>query len=378
MIKKILGNSNEHIPVLGQGTMGLGGFLATDKDDDSVYIKAIKLGIDYGLTFIDTAEVYGNGHAEKLVGRAVKKQRSRVFIATKVSPEHLAYEDIIQACEGSMKRLATDYIDLYQIHWPNPVIPIKETMEAMKYLREQGKIRFIGASNFSLEQIRESMEIFGKEGFISVQSEYNLFDRSIECDILPFCEENDLLTIAYSPLDQGYIAQGNSGIEILDNIAQKYGKTRSQIVLNWLIRHTNVIAIPKAVNAEHIKQNAVAADFEIDQADIQTIDRTFQCNPIYVPTKRIKVIAGGQGNRKVYQTIEDALKNSLDFTPSPSALAGDIRKKDDAIKPVRVRKTSDQTGRYDYDLVEGRIRYWAWHIAYDGKRSIPVLVRPYA
>ena len=312
------------------------------------------------------------------MGRAVKNQRSRVFIATKVSPEHLAYEDIIRACEGSMKRLATDYIDLYQIHWPNPVIPIKETMEAMKYLREQGKIRFIGASNFSLEQIRESMEIFGKEGFISVQSEYNLFDRSIECDILPFCEENDLLTIAYSPLDQGYIAQGNSGIEILDNIAQKYGKTRAQIVLNWLIRHTSVIAIPKAVNAEHIKQNAVAADFEIDQADIQTIDRTFQCNPIYVPTKRIKVIAGGQGNRKVYQTIEDALKNSLDFTPSPSALAGDIRKKDDAIKPVRVRKTSDQTGRYDYDLVEGRIRYWAWHIAYDGKRSIPVLVRPYA
>lgn len=375
MVKKRLGNSGEHIPSLGQGTMGLGGFLMTNKDDDCVYIKAIKLGIDYGLTFIDTAEAYGDGHAEELVGRAISNQRSQVFIATKVSPEHLAYEDVIRACEGSMKRLATDYIDLYQIHWPNPVIPIKETMEAMKHIREQGKIRFVGVSNFSLEQIRESIEIFGKEGFIFVQSEYNLFDRSIENDILPFCEENDLLTIAYSPLDQGYIAQGNLRIQTLERIAQKYGKTRAQIVLNWLVSHPNVIAIAKAVKPEHIRQNATAADFEIDQADIQIIDRTFQCKSIDVPTQKIKVIVGGQGNRKVYQTIEDALKNPLGFTPSPYALAMDMRKKDSAIKPVRVRKSSDKTGQYEYDLVEGRIRYWAWHIAYDGKRPISVLVR---
>jgi aryl-alcohol dehydrogenase-like predicted oxidoreductase len=376
MIKKRLGNSNEYIPALGQGTMGLGGFLEVDKDDDFDYIKTIKLGIDYGLTFIDTAEAYGDGHAEELVGRAVSNQRSRVFIATKVSPENLAYEKIIQACEGSMKRLATEYIDLYQIHWPNPEVPIKDTMEAMKYLREQGKIRFVGASNFSLEQIQESMEIFGKEGFISVQSEYNLFDRSIEYDILPFCEKNDLLTIAYSPLDQGYIAQGHSRIETLENIAHKYGKTLAQTVLNWLVSHPNVIAIAKAVKPEHIRQNATATDFEIDQADIKIIDQTFQSKPIDVPTQKIKVIVGGQGNRKVYQTIEDALKNPLGFTPSPHALAKDMRKKDYAIKPIRVRKSSDRTGRYDYDLVEGRIRYWAWHIAYDGKRPISVLVRP--
>ena len=375
MVKKRLGNSNEHIPALGQGTMGLGGFLVTNKDDDCVYIKAIKLGIDYELTFIDTAEAYGDGHAEELVGRAISNQRSRVFIATKVSPEHLAYEDIIRACEGSMKRLATDYIDLYQIHWPNPVIPIKETIEAMKCLREQGKIRFIGVSNFSLQQIRESMEIFGKEGFISVQSEYNLFDRSIEQDILPFCEDNDLLTIAYSPLDQGYIAQGNSRIEVLDNIAQKYGKTRAQIVLNWFVSHPNVIAIAKAVKPEHIRQNATAADFEIDQADIQTIDRTFQCKPINVPTQKIKVIVGGQGNRKVYQTIEDALSNKLGFTPSPNTLAEDIRLRNERIKPIRVRKTTDKSGRYIYDLVEGRIRYWAWVIAFNGEKAIPVLLR---
>jgi diketogulonate reductase-like aldo/keto reductase len=376
MIKKRLGNSNEYIPALGQGTMGLGGFLVADKNDGFDYIKAIKLGIDYGLTFIDTAEAYGDGHAEEFVGRAISNQRSRVFIASKVSPEHLAYEDTIRACEGSLKRLSTDYIDLYQIHWPNSVIPIKETMKAMKYLKEQGKIRFIGVSNFSLEQIRESMEVFGKEGFISVQSEYNLFDRSIEYDILPFCEKNDLVTIAYSPLDQGYIAQGNSRIEKLENIAQKYGKTSAQIVLNWLVSHPNVIAIAKAVKPEHIRQNATAADFEIDQVDIETIDRTFQCKTIDVPTQKIKVIVGGQGNRKVYQTIEDAFKNPLGFTPSPYALAEEIRKKDYAIKPVRVRKSSDRTGQYDYDLVEGRIRYWAWHIAYDGKRPIPVLVRP--
>jgi hypothetical protein len=234
----------------------------------------------------------------------------------------------------------------------------------------------MGVSNFSLQQIRESMEIFGKKGFASVQSEYNLFDRSIEYDILPFCEENDLLTIAYSPLDQGYIAQGNSRIETLESIAQKYGKTRAQIVLNWLVNQSNVIAIAKAVQPVHIRQNATAADFEIDQEDILTINRSFQFRPIDVPTQKIKVIVGGQGNRKVYQTIEDALKNPLGFTPSPYELAMEMRIKDYVIKPVRVRKNSNQTGRYDYDLVEGRIRYWAWHIAYDGKKPIKVLVRP--
>jgi len=375
MLKKRLGNSNEHIPALGQGTMGLGGFLLTNKDDDYDYIKATKLGIDYDLPFIDTAEAYGDGHAEELVGRAISNQRSRAFIATKVSPEHLAYEDTIRACERSLRRLSTDYIDLYQIHWPNPVVPIEETMRAMTRLREEGKIRFMGVSNFSLQQIREVMEIFGEKGFISVQSEYNLFDRSIERDILPFCEDNNLLTIAYSPLDQGYIAQDNSRIETLENIAQQYGKTRAQIVLNWLVSHPNVIAIPKAVKPEHIKQNATATDFEMDQSDIQIIDQTFQCKPIYVSTEKIRVVVDGQGNRKVYQTIEDALKNPLGFTPSPSTLAEDIRKKDDVIKPVRVRMTLDQTGQYDYDLVEGRIRYWAWHIAHGGERSIPVLVR---
>ncbi|MBW2334259.1 MAG: aldo/keto reductase [Deltaproteobacteria bacterium] len=373
---KTLGDTTESIPVIGQGTMGIGGYLESGVNGDQKCIDAIRFGIDLGMMFIDTAENYGKGHSEEVIGHAIKSIREKVFIATKVAPEHLVYDEVIRACERSLRRLSTDYIDLYQIHWPNPAISIEETMEAMKYLKEQGKIRFIGVSNFSLQQIRESIEIFGKEGHISVQSEYNLFDRSIEHDILPFCEKNDLLTIAYSPLDQGYIAQDNSRIEILESIAQKYDRTRAQIVLNWLVSHPNMIAIPKAVNAEHIRQNAAAADFDIDHADIHIIDRTFQCKPIYVPTERIKVVVDGQGNRKVYQTIEDALKNPLGFTPSPSVLAEDIRKKNDVIKPVRVRKSSDQTGRYDYDLVEGRIRYWAWHIAHDGKRSIPVLVRP--
>ena len=365
-------------PYIGQGCMGIGGDLAIDRLHDRMYVDSLKLGFDLGMTFIDTAEVYGSGNSEVIVGKAVCGIRDSIYISTKASPENLSFNNLIQACERSLKRLATDYVDLYQIHWPNPVISIEETMRAMTRLREQGKIRFIGVSNFSLQQIRNAMEIFGKEEFISVQSEYNLFDRSIEHGILPFCEDNDLLAIAYSPLDQGYIAQGNSRIETLESIAQKYGKTRSQIVLNWLVSHPNVIAIPKAVKPKHIRQNATAADFEMDQADIQIIDRTFQCKPIYVPTEKIKVVVDGQGNRKVYQTIGDALKNSLGFTPSPSALAKEMRKTDDAIKPVRVRKSSDQTGRYDYDLLEGRIRYWAWDIAYNGERPIPVLVRPQA
>lgn len=371
---KELGKKQIKIPVIGQGCMGIGGYLSEDSFQNNNQIKALRLGIELGMTFIDTAEAYGNGHSEEIVGRAIEGVRDKVFIATKFSPEHNSYDGVLKSAEASLRRLKTDYIDLYQVHWPNPKIPIGNTMSAMEWLVRDGKVRFIGVSNFSLKELKEAEKHLSENLISSIQVEYNLFDRIIENNILPHCEQRGITTIAYSPLDQGRIASGDEKIRKLKVIADKYDKTVAQVALNWLILHLSVIAIPKAVNLNHVKENASAADFELSEDDFKKLCNIFIQEIVYVPTERICVIPGGQGNRQVYQTVEEAVGNKLGFVPSPVDLAQDIRD-GEVLKPVRVVCSSDKTGKYDYDLIEGRIRYWAWVIAHNGDKPIPVYIR---
>ncbi len=354
--------------------MGIGGYLSRDSQQDDTFVRALQQGIELGMTFIDTAEGYGNGHSEELVGRAIRGIRDKVFIATKFSPEHNSYKYVLKSAAESLQRLATDYIDLYQLHWPTPKVPLSETMRALKQLLKEGKIRYAGVCNVSLKGFKEARADMAPEDIVSIQIEYNLFDRTIENNILPYCQSEGMTAIAYSPLDQGNIASGDNRIKVLQKIADKYGRTMAQVALNWLVSHPPVITIPKATNPQHIQENASSADFELSEEDIGKINEVFTKGGLEVPTDRIRVITGGQGNRKAYQTIEEALENRLGFTPSPEELAHDIRE-GDALKPVRVIKSTDKTGRYDYDLTEGRIRYWAWVIAYNGEKPIPVLIR---
>lgn len=371
---KELGKKHTKIPVIGQGCMGIGGYLSKDSLQDDNQIKALRLGIELGMTFLDTAEAYGNGHSEELVGRAVKEIRENVFIATKVSPEHLSCDALLKSAEGSLHRMKTDYIDLYQVHWPNPKIPISETMRAMERLLKEGKIRHVGVSNFSLMELKEAKEVISEDEIVSVEVEYNLFDRTIENNLLPYCGSESIITIAYSPLDQGKIASGDKRIKALQKISNKYNRTMAQVALNWLISHHSVIAIPKSANLEHIKENAAATDFVLLNEDFREISKIFTQKCVYVPVNRIRVILGGQGNRQVYQTIEEAIENKLGFVPSPMDLARDIQK-GEVLKPVRVIRSTDKTSNYDFDLIEGRIRYWAWVIAYNEKKPIPVYIR---
>lgn len=360
---------------IGQGTMGIGGSFSIEHSMDSSHVAALKLGADLGLTIIDTAEVYAAGHSEVLIGKAVMDMRKKVFIVTKVSPENLAYEDVINACERSLKRLNTEYIDLYMVHWPNPAMPITETMQAMKALKKNGKIHHIGVSNFSLGQLHEAEQALDDEHIDAVQVEYNLFDRTIEKNLLPYCEKNNILVMAYSPLDQGCIPMDGEKASLLRSLAKKYYAKPSEIILAWIISHPCVIAIPKAVNPAHIRSNAKAGNIKLALDDILAISHTFQCKPKEVPVKKIKVVLDGQGSRQAYQTIEQALANKLCFTPSPELLAQDILNRQETIKPIKVRKSTDSSGQFTYDLIEGRIRYWAWVIAFGGEKPIPVLIR---
>ena len=243
-------------------------------DEDG--IQALRLGLDLEMKFIDTAEMYGAGHSEEVVGRALERRRDGVFVASKVSPRHFAYDDVLTAAKRSLKRLGLKQMDLYQLHWPNPNIPISETMRAMETLVKEGLTRFIGVSNFSVEQMKEAQQSLSHEKIVSNQVEFSLIDRAVEARILPYCQKEGLTLIAYSPLGQGKIPRGRgASFKVLDEVAGKLGKSRNQVALNWVLQHDSVVAIPKAADADHIRENAEVADWKLNREDYQRLARAF-------------------------------------------------------------------------------------------------------
>src|SRR6059058_4576591 len=217
-----LGRTHESNPVVGLGTWGIGGEMGPDSSGDEAGIQALRLGLDLEMKFIDTAEMYGAGHSEEVVARALEGRRDRVFVASKVSPRHFAYDDVLGAAKRSLKRLRMKQMDLYQLHWPNPRIPIAETMRAMEKLVLDGMVRYIGVSNFSVNQMKEAQAALSREEIVSNQVEYSLVDRAVEETILPYCQRAKITLIAYSPLGQGRIARGRGGpFKIVDEIAAR-------------------------------------------------------------------------------------------------------------------------------------------------------------
>ncbi len=250
--------------------------MGPDRSSDEEGIAAIRLGLDLGMSFIDTAEMYGAGHSEELVGQAVQGRRDQVFVASKVSPSHFSYDSLLLAANNSLKRLRLKQMDLYQLHWPNPRIPISETMRAMEKIVKDGLTRFIGVSNFSVEQLREAQESLSRERIVSNQVEYSLLDRGPEGRVLPFCRDEGITLIAYSPLGQGRIPRGRGGpFKVLDKVADTLGKTRTQVALNWLLHHQSVVVIPKAIEREHLQQNAQVAEWKLTQYDYELLNKAF-------------------------------------------------------------------------------------------------------
>ena len=269
------------VPVIGIGTWRMGGSLERkDKSHDQACIRAIKTAIDLGMTHIDTAEVYGTGHSEELVGKAIKAYpRKKLFLTTKVSWEHLAYDEVLAAAQRSLQRLDTDYIDLYLIHAPWGHVPLKETMQAMDELVKQKKVRFIGVSNFSVAQMKKAQQ-HAKHKIVTNQIEYNLlvrnkgkFTDNMEKEIIPYCQKHGMLVTAYRPVARGELAK--PGYPLLDELAEKYNKTQAQIAMNWLISKKNVIVIPKAVQIKHIKDNLGAVGWHVSPKDIKRLDKEF-------------------------------------------------------------------------------------------------------
>ncbi|MBI2599787.1 aldo/keto reductase [Candidatus Daviesbacteria bacterium] len=363
---KSLGDTKTKIPSIGLGTGT--GFADINKKRDKELIYILQKTLDLGINFIDTAEIYFEGHSEELIGKAFRKSREKVFIATKFSPEHSDYKKVLQAAEGSLRRLKTDYIDLYQIHWPNPIVPIDKTLKALEKLVNMGKVRHIGVCNFSLRQLKD-IQKSSNLPIVSLQTEYNLLERSVEHELLPYCKKNNIVVIAYTPLNSGNILKEEKYIKIFSTLAKKYKKGVSQIILNFLISHPQVCAIPATTNPQHLEENSESMEFALEKKDIKILAGVFAARINYIDTAKIRVAI--TANHAVYQTINQALENKLNFFPSPLVLSEDI-KKGDFLKPVKVRRIKEQN--FKYELVGGRIRYWAWVIAHHGKKPIPAII----
>jgi aldehyde reductase len=258
--------SGESVPALGQGTWNIGDDPAARSEE----ITALRLGIDLGMTLIDTAEMYGEGLSEELVGEAVAGRRDEVFVVSKVYPHNASRRGAVAACERSLKRLRTDRIDLYLLHWRGQV-PLAETVAAFEALRHAGKIRHWGVSNLDLADMGELWSVPDGANAAANQLLYNLSRRAIEWDLQPWLRGRGVPVMAYSPIEQARLLRHRG----LKDFAQRHGMTPAQAALAWLLRHDDVIAIPKTSHRERVKENAGALEHRLTAAQLAELDRLF-------------------------------------------------------------------------------------------------------
>lgn len=256
----------EAVPALGMGTWNMG----EDPGARTEELAALRLGLDLGMTLIDTAEMYGEGRSEQLVGEAVAGRRDGVFLVSKVYPHHAGRREAVAACERSLRRLGTDRIDLYLLHWRGQV-PLAETMEAFLALRAAGKIRHFGVSNLGLDDMQELWTVPGGRDVAANQLLYNLGRRGIEWDLLPWLREHQVPLMAYSPLEQARLLRRPA----LAGFATRHGITPAQAALAWLLARPGVIAIPKSANRARVRDNAGALALRLDAAQLAELDTLF-------------------------------------------------------------------------------------------------------
>ena len=267
------------LPQLGQGTWNMGDHAASRKEE----LETLRLGVELGMTLLETAEMYGDGKAEELVGEAVQGIRDKVFLVSKVYPHNAGGPRLDRSCEASLKRLGTDHLDLYLLHWRGS-IPLEETVEGMEKLVRQGKIARWGVSNLDTADMRELLQLTGGTGCVVNQVLYHLGSRGIEYDLMPLLESKGIPVMAYCPLAQGgSLRKGLTAHPAVQAVAQRHRATPLQVMLAWCIRSGNTLAIPKASSAKHVLENAAAAALELTPEEIAELNESFPAPSRKVP-----------------------------------------------------------------------------------------------
>ena len=265
MKRRPFGWTSVPVPVVGQGTWNL------EREDRVRAVVALRAGLDQGMTHIDTAEMYGSGVVEELVGEAIAGRRNEVVLVSKVLPSNASFERMLRACEASLRRLRTDRLDLYLLHWPS-THPLERTIAAFERLVREGKIRFYGVSNFDAEEMGQAAAIAGEGRIACNQVLYHLQERSIEHAVVPWCVAHDIAVVGYSPFGSGrFPAAGR----MLAQIASEHGATPRQVALAFLVRQPGLFAIPKASRAAHVADNAAAGTLDLTPDDVARLEAAF-------------------------------------------------------------------------------------------------------
>lgn len=371
---KYIDFNGESISKIALGTTGAGSRAITTSALIKQRLRSLDYGIDLGINFLDSCEVYEDGFAEELTGRLIKGKRNKIFLATKFSAENNSHDGVIHALEGSLKRLRTDYIDLYQLQWPNPNIPISETMAALKKLLDAGKIRYVGVSNLSVKALLEAEKFLDKEQILSNQVELSLFASPLKKNFISRMNSLNKLIIAYSVFGQGNLKLNDAQKKLLDELSLKYNRSHYQIIINYVASLSNVIALTRSMRLNHVKDNVESVDFSLDENDSNNLVNVFKRKIVKVSVNRIRVLnVDVDDTHPIYTTIEDAIENPLDLKPSPQDIACEV-KQGNILKPIELVHSSDNSGQYNYDLIHGRMRYWGWRIAFGEESEISAYI----
>ena len=359
------------LPLVGQGSGNKGADLSTFSNDFNDLVNGVKFGIDNGLTLIDTAEVYGDGRSELIIGAAVKDLRNSVLIATKFSPNNHSYKSVIDSAKGSLIRLGIEQIDIYQIHWPNRSVPMTETLSAMADLQSQGVIRQIGVCNFSVNQLENAIEIARLLGtkIFSIQIKFNLIDQFAYHKIKEICNINDIKIIAYSPF-KSLLNKNSSRAQVLEKLGIENGMSPMQVALSWILQHPNVIPIPESANYAHLKEISETGIGRLTEGSLSELDKNFSNLICEIETSSIKSRNPVRSQSKTLSKTEIE-KFSDDFCPSIIELASEIST-GEFLQPILVARSATAPGAYE--IVEGELRYWAFVYAFGKDRKISAII----
>lgn len=367
MIYKNFGVDGEKISVLGLGTNGLGDLQNHDDAGVENRIRIYRSALERGVNYFSTAQLYGEGFAQEVLGKALGRRRNKITIASKFNPDSGSVKEFKKSLEESLRRLKSDYIDIYQMHWPNASVSLELVCGALAGFVKQGKVRYIGVSNFNHNLLEKVSMIVKDKSFAVVENEYNVWERSAEKEILNYCGKKGLILAAYSPLNRGKIVWNKKQFKVLQALSKKYRKTPAQIILNWLVSRTPVVALVRTDKISHLIENTDSFDFKLEAGDIRLINRTFVGRMRWVSLDKIELEGGG------YRTEEEAIANRLNLLPSPQTLADNL-KVYDMFKPLRLVPFKGKYRFDNYDYWGELKKYWAWRILWGVSRPVPAYI----
>jgi aryl-alcohol dehydrogenase-like predicted oxidoreductase len=362
---------NEPVSVIGLGVIGelsAGSSPSLGCKDLSTRRQLLSFGLDSGINLFDVGEDYEGGFAEELLGSFIGAfRRDQVVISTKFKPSNNGYRDVLTSCENSLKRLNTDYIDIYQLQWRNPAIPLDETVNALLTLRRDGKVRCIGLSNLSKFDLLDVIAKF--PNLISTfQLEHNLAVRPESCPLLEICNANCITPLTYRTV--GFLRGGYKRTDRLIALSKVYDCSVPDLCLTWALQSSNGVALVQTMKFEHLKSSLASANRMLQAMDLRLLEDEFSSSTVELFVNQIDVEnVDADNTHLIYTSLAQAIENKMGVFPSPSDIAREIEERG-LLRPIEVIRISG--GRYK--LVQGRMRFWAWQIAYGDASKIPSIV----